>query len=126
MFDEYVPDIAEYLDAWQKLAEYTYELDDLKLKLEQLVAQIYLICVQDKKYFINGKPPAISFIKETFAAVGHDYETTQKIASMKSLMNMLHKNIAKAKAIIKSEEMKLNLYQTMSANSRNITGFTDE
>jgi len=120
MFEEYIPDISAYLEAWQKLTQCTYMQQVLNAELDALVANIYLECTRDNKFFINGKPPAISLISASYAVVGNSAETTDKMGQLKSQLFSIAKETSNAKAEIKVEEMKLSLYQTMSANSRNV------
>jgi len=126
MFEKYLPDISEYLEAWRIVVELSAELQKVDGELEEIVANIYLECIRDNKYFLNGKAPAISLIKESYAVIGHTEDATEKLGQLKYNKIVLQRAISEAKAQIKAQEMKLNLYQTMSANARNVAGFTDE
>jgi hypothetical protein len=122
MFDEYVPDLDAYLEAWQKVAICTAEKQELENRLEEIVAKIYLDCTNNVAYYIGGKPPAVSLVKDSYAKIGHNTETTNLLGEIKATLIDLEHKITIARSLIKIEEMKLNLYQTMSANARNITG----
>jgi hypothetical protein len=126
MFEKYVPDLDAYFDAWMQLVNLTQEKDSLELEKDELVAQIYIDCVNYPKYYVKDKPPAISFIEKTWEKVGHTPEATAKLAEINGKLIELNRKIAEAKAIMKKEDMSLSLYQTMSANSRNVTGYTNE
>jgi len=112
----------EYLEAWYKVARYTSEKQLLENELEELTAKIYLACTLEAKYFVGGKPPAVSLIKESYAKLGHNEVTTNRLGEIKAIMTKLEEEITMSKAVIKSAEMSLSLYQTMSANSRLVPG----
>ena len=122
MFEEYIPDMSEYLEAWYKVARYTAEKQELENQLEEIVAKIYLDCTLEPTYFVGGKPPAVSLIKDSYAKLGHNELTTNKLGEIKAVLVKLEEEITIAKATIKAAEMSLNLYQTMSANSRTVPG----
>jgi hypothetical protein len=120
MHEKYVPDLDAYTDAWVELAKATTEEAILKLQLEEAQAKIFVECMTKPEYKLNGRPPAISFIENSWAKVGHTKEMEATISDLRRQLISVNERIDSAKATLKIEEMKLNLYQTMSANSRNV------
>lgn len=123
MFEKYIPDLDAYAEAWVNLINATAEKTTIEDMLETITATIYIECMQDTAYHINGKPPAVSFIEKAYARTGHTAVTQEQIQTLKKRLVGVIRQAENAKAILKMEEMKLNLYQTMSANTRNVTGF---
>ena len=122
-FEEYLPDLSEYSEAWVDSANFSMRKKELENRFEELVAQVYIDCVSLPEYMINNKPPAVSFIKETYAKVGHTPEVITEMGLIRAEMAVVDGGLKRATGVIKIQEMKLSLYQTVSANSRNITGF---
>ena len=123
MYEEYLPDLSEYSEAWVQSANFCMRKKELENRFEELVAQVYIDCMGLPEFEINKKPPAVSFIKETYAKVGHTPEIMAEMGLIKAELAAVEGGIKRTAGIIKVQEMKLSLYQTVSANSRNITGF---
>jgi len=123
MFEEYVPDLDSYMEAWNELAKATRVQNELNNRLDEIVAQVYLDCTTNIMYTVSGKAPAISLIKESYAQIGHTPESREEIAEIKQKLVELEERVTLLRGTIKVEEMKLNLYQTMSANSRNVAAY---
>jgi len=78
-----------------------------------------------EKYYIRGKPPSVAFVDKTWGKIGHTPEAVEKMSNIKKELIEVTASLSKAKAVLKMEEMRLSLFQTMSANARNIAGFND-
>lgn len=125
MFEEYTPDLGSYFEAWSNLVVFTKQRDEIQLKLEELTAKIYIDCTNYEKYYVRDKPPSVAFIDKTWGKIGHTPEAIEKMSKIKLELIEVTSQLSIAKAILKTEEMRLNLFQTMSANARNIAGFND-
>ena len=123
MFEQYVPDLDGYMEAWNELARNTRDQCDLSNHLDEIVANIYLECTTDVMYTVANKAPAISLIKESYAKVGNTPESREEISEINQKLAILQEKETILRGFIKTEEMKLNLYQTMSANSRNVAAY---
>ena len=125
MFEEYTPDLAAYFDAWSKQVVLTKKRDTIQLRLVELTAKIYIDCMNYEKYYIRGKPPSVAFVDKTWGKIGHTPEAIEEMSRIKNELIEVDAELNYTKAVMKAEEMKLNLFQTMSANARNIAGFND-
>ena len=125
MFDEYTPDLDSYFEAWSNQVILIKKKDEIELRLEELVAKIYIDCMNYEKYYIRNKPPSVAFVDKTWGKIGHTPEAIKEMSSIKLSLIEVEAQLSQTKAVLKTEEMRLNLFQTMSANARNIAGFNN-
>lgn len=119
----YIPDIDLYGDAWVQLARASEEKVTLEHELEELLATIFVEVSSNPEFFQNGKPLSATAIKETFQILGHTPSSSERLKELKASISKLDEEILKLKGIIKTEEMKLAMFQTLSANSRGVFDF---
>lgn len=125
MFEEFTPDLDAYFQAWSSIVVLTTKKDKIELRREELTAEIYIDCTNYELYQVRGKPPSVAFIDKTWGKIGHTPDAVAKMFLIKNELIEVNAELGAAKAILKMEEMRLNLFQTMSANARNIAGFND-
>lgn len=123
MFEKYHPDLDAFSDAFVQLAKLITEEKNLENELDSLTAQIYLDCTYKQDYYVNGKSPSATLIDHSYAKIGHTPETRKRLLEIKTRLAELEGLIESCKGIIKAEEAKLSMFQTLSANARNIASF---
>lgn len=112
------PDIALYTDTWVLLGRALRKQIDFENRLDFIQAQILMEVRSAPQYFIQGKVPSMSYCKAVYLHTGHTPETKECIADIKSNLSTLTERIIILRGILKSEEMKLSVFQTLSANAR--------
>jgi 16S rRNA C1402 N4-methylase RsmH len=125
MFEEYTPDLSAYFEAWSEQVVLIKRKEEIELQLEELTAEIYIDCMNYEKYHIRGKPPSVAFVDKTWGKIGHTPDAVKRMSQIKLQLIEIDSHLSHTKAVLKTEEMRLNLFQTMSANARNVAGFTD-
>lgn len=111
----YIPNMADYIDWWVTLGKYTTEKLLLEAQLEQLQAELVKEMLQGE-----GKRPSMAELQKTVLILGKDEQSRQTLNKLVQDIALLEGEIAVLRGKIKAEEMKLSIFQTLSANSRNM------
>lgn len=109
-----LPDIEQYYKILDEIMKLELEVSKLKLNLKLEEARIVSEASNNPKYYINGKPPSISYITETYLVTGFEGEliklreqllTTEAALNYKERQYELYKLLA-------------DIWRTQSANER--------
>jgi hypothetical protein len=125
MLEEFVPDLAAYSDAWINLGIAQRNKLLVEKEYDALKAEILDTVTSNREYFVRGKPPSVTHSEKTYLVMGYDTETKNLLESYRTKLAELEKEITHYKGIVKAEEMKLSVFQTMSANARNTVSLND-
>lgn len=109
-----LPDVDRMFELIDKSERLSMESSILKVELEFNESAIALEAISNEKYFVNGKPPAMSFLETTWLRTGFNNELMEKRLKLATMLSELD-----------TIKMKLNLYnklidlyRTQSANER--------
>jgi len=72
--DKLLPDFDDLLKKLDEIKALEFDRVLLDLEIRNMEADIYKEAVTDASYFVGGKPPAISYIKQTYAQTGFNGE----------------------------------------------------
>lgn len=120
MLNEYVPDVEKYFNAFINQAKLEEEKTNLELEYDQFKADLVKIVSTNSEFYINSKPPSMTYVNKTYLVSGYDLESKNKIDYYEHKLAELNKALLEIKGYIKKSEMELAIFQTLSANSRNI------
>ena len=112
-----VPDLDEQLDLIEKIKEVSLAKSMLELSLKDKEAQVVVAMTSEEKYFVNGKKPAMNFIKSTAAFTGINGELIplrKKLAELEIELEFLKNSFYIYKDMV-------HVWRTLSANQRAIS-----
>ncbi len=121
----YVPDIDAYIGYWLELAEVSKRKVMVEADLDQLKNEIIITATTNPLYFKGDKPLAMNMLEKTYLVAGYDPITKQQLTNLFQAALELETRIMELKGKIKAEEMRLSVFQTLSANSRNVVSLGD-
>ena len=120
MLNEYIPDVDKYLEDFIKLAKVQEQKTVLEAELDKFKAEIVNVVTTDERFYSNSKPQSMTYINSTYLVNGYDEATSERLSSMLKELANLDKEITILKGELKKAEMMLSIFQTLSANSRNV------
>jgi len=94
------------------------QLEGKKQELTTLLAFITKLVTSNDKYWIGGKPPSVSFIKEQYHILGYDDDTLSKLASLREAIYSLDTVKSKYEREFYLALKLLDVWRTYSANKR--------
>lgn len=115
MLEKYTPDIDAYLSYWIELSVLTQSKLELESALDKLRAQIILNAVEGQ-----AKPPSMAQMERTILLLGSTPEERQLLDKYRQELQAIEGHILQVRGSIKAEEMKQAMFQTVSANARNV------
>ena len=105
----------------EEISNEIHTLQEQKLLLEVEVseeeARIVMEARINEKYFVNGKPPAMNFIKETYMFSGFKGELLEK----RRKLARVTADLEKAKRSYYLFKQIIDAWRTQSANARSVT-----
>jgi|SRR3990172_12777974 len=111
---ESIPDFEDFM----KLASEIAELSLKKMQLENIIRAKESKAVTqvniDQGYWMNGKPPSMSYIESTYKYTGVDGKLVEDRSKLAETTAMLEKK----KIQLSIYRDMINLFQTVSANER--------
>lgn len=115
MLEKYIPDVDAYLSYWIELSVLTQNKMQVEANIEKLHAEIISRVVAT-----GQKPPSMAQIERTVLITGTSKEEEEALDKLRKELQYLEGQILELRGRIKTEEMKQALFQTMSANARNV------
>lgn len=125
MINEYIPDVAVYINTWIELGKALESKSSIEYALDALRAMITKEALSNPVYFVNGKPPSMEYVKSVYFITGLNPENSAEIQKMILELASLEATIKRLNGIIKSEDMKMSVFQTLSANARNVVAINE-
>ena len=125
MIHEYLPDVDVYISTWVELGQALEAKVALEYELDQLRAGITKEALSNSLYFVNGKPPSMEYVKSVYFILGLNDANSKEIQGLILKLASLEATIKRLNGIIKSEDMKMGVFQTLSANARNIVAINE-
>lgn len=98
-------------------------LSKYKIALDLLKANITRHVTQSDKYWVNGRPPSMSYIQTVYLIVGYDEETAESLLDLMNNIAEAESTLGDLKAKFTVEKGKLEVWRTHSANRRSAVGF---
>lgn len=109
-----LPDFEDMLKVAEQIRDQLTVRDTLDIQIKQRESEIYKITSTDSTYFIGGKPPSATFVKETYEFTGLSGELIplrQAYANAVAQLEFL-------RLAFDMMKMQVDLYRTESANQR--------
>lgn len=97
-----IPDFDDMLELVGTIKKLSIEAERLKLKIKDNEATTVIEMTTNPEHFINGKPPSMSFLRDTFKFSGLDG----------SLLD-LRQSLAKSEAELEFARNELEIYRSM-------------
>lgn len=97
-----IPDFGEFMAVTSKIAGLMHQKLSLETKIKEGEAKVFKEASTNEAYFQNGKPPAVSFIDNTFKYTGFDNELVP-----------LRQNLADVTAELEGTKLQLEVYKQM-------------
>jgi hypothetical protein len=109
-----IPDFDDMLKVAQTIRSLTAKklLLDTEIKFNE--AAIVKVVNTDSKYFINGKPPSMSFIESTYTYTG----LSDELIPMRKELASIIAELEEAKLRFDIYRMQVDMYRTEAANQR--------
>ena len=108
-------------DKMEEISNEIHQLQEQKLLLEvelsESEARIAMEARINEEYFINGKPPAMNFIKETYMFSGFKGELIEKRRELARVTA----DLEKTKRSYYLFKQVVDAWRTQSANARSVT-----
>ena len=112
-----VPDFEDMAEIIGKIYEISLEKIKLQLEIKTREAEIIKKVTTNQEYFVNNKPPSMSYIESTYKWTGLDGELIPKRNELANLTSKLEH----ARNTLDLYRNMISLYQTESANKRAAT-----
>ena len=114
---ERIPDFDEFVALADKIRDVSLEKLLLEKDIKSKESEVFRTATFDEKYFVNGKPPAISFIENAYKQDGFDVE----LVDVKKKLAELTAESDHLKLTMSIYKDMLSVFQTLSANERGHT-----
>lgn len=114
---EKIPDFDDFLDLAEKIREVSLEKLLLEKELKSKESEIFREAMVNEKYYVKGKPPAISYVESAYKFSGFDnelLEARERFAVLTAELDNLRLQMSIYKDMI-------GVFQTLSANERGVS-----
>lgn len=113
-----LPDFEDLMELAEEIGKLDTKISKLKNMLEHLKALITQQVTMDKKFFINDKPPSMSYITSHFHVLGTSPDVSETLLDIKEdLAKSTGELQAKKNQFVVMRDM-IKVWQTESANER--------
>lgn len=109
-----LPDFEDFISIASRVGNLVSEKETIEAELELEESKITGICSTDPKYFENGKPASMTYIKARYFFPGLNGELTEKRMKLALVKGQLET----AQLTFKIYQAMVDLYRTESANKR--------
>jgi len=109
-----MPDFSDMLELAEEIKNVSVEKLKLELEVKRMESAVFQVTMTEDDFKVNGKPPAVSFISETYKHTGITGEilpVRDKLAEKSSELEMLKRRFSMF-------EQMLDVWRTLSANER--------
>lgn len=109
-----IPDFDDMLELASKIRELTARKILLDVKIKFSEAEITKLANTDERYFVNNKPPSMTYIDTTYGYTGFNNELIpfrQELAEVTA-------ELEESKLKFDVYKMQLDMYRTEAANQR--------
>lgn len=65
-----LPDFEDLTGMIDKIGELSLKKEKLELDISLREADVFRVCMTDELFFMNGKPPAVSYVEATYKRTG--------------------------------------------------------
>ena len=113
-----IPEFEEFLKIVEKIRDLSYQKLLLERSIKSKEAEIFREAITNTLYFINGKPPAISFVDSAFKPDGFNGELVEPRKELAKVTSELDH----AKLELEVYNSMLEVFRTISANERRTIG----
>lgn len=107
----------------EDIARFQEDLAKAKLALDMYKAEIARHVTKHENYWINGKPPSMSYISSDYQVLGYDDESRKELQNLENAVIELDAEFTRARTRFTVEREKLDVWRTASANARNTLNF---
>lgn len=115
---ESVLDLDTLYDLSSNIEQVSLSLEGAKQQLTDLVAKITRTVTKDEVYWVAGKPPSVSFIKEQYHILGYDQTTYEELTKLRNDIYLMEIAKSKFEREFNLALKLLDVWRTYSANNR--------
>lgn len=96
-------------------------LESAKQQLTELLATITSTVTKNELYWVGGKPPSVSYIKEQYQVIGYDQQTYDQLHKLRVDIMAMEALKAKYEREFNLGLKLLDVWRTYSANKRRMS-----
>lgn len=108
------PDFEDVMKIVERIRELSLDSAILSNKIKFMESDIAVEVTENEKYFINGKPPSMTYINATYKVTGFDGE----LKKMRQDLAQMESELEYRKNLLGVQKDKLEVWRTESANQR--------
>ena len=108
------PDFEDVMKIVERIRELSLASAILENKIKFTESEIVVEATANEKYFINGKPPSMTYINSTYKVTGFDNE----LKKMRQDLVEMQSELEYRKNLLGVQKDKLEVWRTESANQR--------
>lgn len=112
-----IPDFDEFIKLASEISSLMYQKMVLEVEIRSGESKVFETATTSEKYFQNGKPPASTFIDNTWKYRGIDGE----LLPLREKMAVLVSQLEEKKIQMDIYKSMLEVWRTLSANQRSAT-----
>lgn len=111
---ELIPDFDDMLQLAEKIKELMLIKSSLDTKIKLGQSEVYKLVMTDPKFFENGKPPSVSYVKAVYEYPGLNGE----LISLREAYSVASAELDFLQTQFDIMKTKIDIYRTESANKR--------
>lgn len=109
-----IPDFDTLMKVAENIRDLLFEKMELDTEIKLGEAEVFKQSATNEEYFVNGKPPSVSYIENTYKFTGLKNE----LVPVRKKYSEVTAQLEHAKLTWEIFKFQLDLYRTESANSR--------
>lgn len=118
---EKLPDFDTMNDTAEANARAKANLEKAKNRLELEIARCIREAMTNSRYWVNNKPPSMSYANAVIAQVGNTPEDAETLERLREQVSNYTETYQATKQLLSNMETQIAMWQTHSANRRKTT-----
>jgi hypothetical protein len=108
------PDFEDVMEIVERIRELSLQEAILSNKIKFMESDITAEATENEKYFVNGKPPSMTYINSTYKVTGFDGE----LKKLRNDLAQIQSELEYRKNLFSVKKDMLEVWRTESANQR--------
>jgi hypothetical protein len=113
-----LPDFDDMMKLAEAIGTKKTHLLLLESELDNILAEITEKVSHNNSYFINGKPPSMAYIKDTYHKLGLNDEQKKHLQKVRAEIASISGDLKADESLFKVYESIIGVWRTQSANER--------
>lgn len=118
MSEPKLPDFDDLYDLSFTIANLQTKKLKLEIKLEVLLAEVTKKVTEDSQFWVNNRPPSMSYIGSHYHIIGYNNNSKKEIIEIKSKIAELDGSLTECKNKFLVMRDQIDVWRTFSANKR--------